>query len=212
MPSGPALKLGAIILAAGNASRMGRPKMLLPWGDTTILGHLIAVWSGLLAGQIIVVHSAMDAELDRLQFPIQNRITNPHPDRGMFSSIQCAACWTGWHESLTHWVIVLGDQPHLRLETLKGMIDFTAHQPGKICQPSSGGHAKHPVFLSRTAFNELTKSTHKTLKEFLQSKAADVRLAEMNDPGLNFDIDSPEDYEKTLRSAIRLDSLRNHRQ
>lgn len=212
MASGPALNLGVIILAAGNASRMGRPKMLLPWGDTSILGHLTAMWSGLRARQIAVVHSTMHAELDRLQFPVADRIVNPHPELGMFSSIQCAARWTGWHPTLTHWVIVLGDQPHLRPETLKEMIDFANRHPAKICQPGAGGHAKHPVFLSHRAFNELAISNHQTLKEFLHANAADVALAEMNDPGLNFDIDSPEDYEEALHSAIRLDPLRNHRQ
>ena len=31
----------AIILAAGRSRRMGQPKMLLPWGETTVLGHVI---------------------------------------------------------------------------------------------------------------------------------------------------------------------------
>ena len=33
--------LGVIILGAGASSRMGRPKLLLPWGDTSVIGHLI---------------------------------------------------------------------------------------------------------------------------------------------------------------------------
>src|SRR5438874_1514761 len=38
---------GVIILAAGRSRRMGRPKMLLPWGNTTVLGHLVAQWQAL---------------------------------------------------------------------------------------------------------------------------------------------------------------------
>ena len=38
---------GVIILAAGASSRMGRPKMLLPWGATSVLGHLIGQWQTL---------------------------------------------------------------------------------------------------------------------------------------------------------------------
>src|ERR1051326_7538368 len=117
-PEGFSRSLGVVILAAGRSSRMGRPKLLLPWGESSVLGHLLRVWHSLNARQIGIVCAAHDtgigAELDRLCFPESQRIANPNPDRGMFSSIQCAAAWRGWEEPLTHWAVVLGDQPHLR--------------------------------------------------------------------------------------------------
>src|SRR4051812_30477540 len=77
----------AIILAAGAAARMGRPKMLLPWGTTTVLGHLIAQWQRIGAAQTVVVCAASDtaikAELDRIDFAPLHRIVNPEPGRGM---------------------------------------------------------------------------------------------------------------------------------
>src|SRR6266699_557070 len=119
---------GAVILAAGASSRMGKSKLVLPWGKTTVLGHLIRQWQQVGAKQIAVVRAADDnaigAELDRLNFPVANRIMNPQPERGMMSSIQCAAAWPGWNGPLTHWVIVLGDQPHLRQETLRELVEF----------------------------------------------------------------------------------------
>ncbi len=94
-----AFAVGVIILAAGRSARMGRPKLLLPWGGTSVLGHLIRQWRALDAKQIAVVcardDGAMQAELDRLGFAEENRICNPAPERGMFSSIQCAAQWPG---------------------------------------------------------------------------------------------------------------------
>src|SRR5229473_6847631 len=91
---------GVIILAAGRSTRMGRPKLLLPWGPTSILGHLIQLWQGLGAAQVVVVHAADDlvmlAELDRLPFSAYDRVANPDPDRGMFGSILCAARWRSW--------------------------------------------------------------------------------------------------------------------
>ncbi len=47
--------LGVVILGAGASSRMGRPKLLLPWGATTIVGHLLEQWQTLGAAQIAVV-------------------------------------------------------------------------------------------------------------------------------------------------------------
>src|ERR1035438_4891955 len=111
LPVERAYAVGVVILGAGRSSRMGRPKLLLPWGKTSVLGHLIAQWQALGAKQIAVVCAAADqavfVELERLGFPATNRICNPAPDRGMFSSVQCAAQWEGWQPALTHWAIVL---------------------------------------------------------------------------------------------------------
>jgi len=197
---------GVIILAAGASSRMGKPKLLLPWGETSVLGHLIKQWQGLGAKQIAVVHGtghkAIGSEMDRLGFPVANRIANPQPERGMFSSIQCAASWGGWNSALTHWVIALGDQPHLRRETLRQLIEFNASQPDGICQPSRHGRPRHPVVLPKAIFERLKDSREETLKQFLQHNASALTLREMDDPGLDFDMDTPADYEKALRLSM----------
>lgn len=155
------------------------------------------------ASQITVVCAADDTaineELDQLEFPFANRIVNPDPGRGMFSSVQCAARWIGWKTSLSHWAVVLGDQPHLHLETLQAVIDFAAQRPGKICQPGLRGHARHPVLLPEAAFRRLAGSKAETFKEFLQSMAASSALIDLNDPGLELDIDVPSDYERALQ-------------
>jgi molybdenum cofactor cytidylyltransferase len=194
---------GVVILAAGRSWRMGQPKLLLPWGKSSILGHLIQQWDELSAKQIAVVCSRDDiginGELNRLNFPQHLRVVNADPGRGMFSSIQCAAAWQGWQSVLTHWVIVLGDQPHLRLETLQSIIDFSAANPGKVCQPRKDGHRYHPVVLPKKAFEELHRSTAANLKEFLAS--CETAYCEMNDAGLELDIDRPEDYQKARSLA-----------
>jgi CTP:molybdopterin cytidylyltransferase MocA len=298
--------VGVVILAAGRSSRMGRPKLLLPWGETSVLGHLIWQWRALGAKQIAVVCAAdnpaqatpaqmtadvsgralsashtppsdrsiaevlrtregrarlseravgvgsdlhvldspsptrrarrdapypgaawatravvggcagafgvagseaakpaIQAELDRLRFPAQDRIINPAPERGMFSSIQCAAQWPGWEAALTHWALVLGDQPHLRPQTLRQVLDFSASHPTKVCQPARRGHGRHPVLLPRTVFRQLARSTATTLKEFLVARSQEAALCEVDDPGMDVDIDRPEDYAKAIDLAAR---------
>jgi molybdenum cofactor cytidylyltransferase len=206
MPQDRKISLGAIILAAGRSSRMGRPKSLLPWGETTVLGHLIALWTHLSAAQIAVVcaptDAPMHAELNRLAFPVQNRIVNPNPDRGMFSSIQCATQWSGWKPALTHWAIVLGDQPHLHSATLSALAAAAARHPEKICQPTHQGHPRHPVWLPEAVFRKLEVSTGENLKQFLQPLSDAIKLVELNDPGLDLDIDHPEDYQKALQLSF----------
>src|SRR5881396_1156340 len=108
------MPFATVILAAGASSRMGKPKLLLPWGETSVIGHLIEQWRAAEASQIAVVLAAADKalerELDRIAFPGAGRIHNPAPEQGMFSSIQCAARWRDWKPNLRHWVIALGDQ------------------------------------------------------------------------------------------------------
>jgi molybdenum cofactor cytidylyltransferase len=192
------LVFGAVILAAGRSVRMGRPKLLLPWGGTSVLGHLLAQWRALGVRQIAVVCAADDEstarELDRLGFPAGERIYNPAPERGMFSSLQAAAQWQGWNASLTHWAIVLGDQPHLRHETLRRVLDFSATHPAEVCQPARTGHPRHPVILPRPEFLRLGACASADLKEFLASMPHPPTLCEMDDPGLDLDMDRPEDY------------------
>ncbi|MDB6023320.1 MAG: uncharacterized protein JWQ04_3177, partial [Pedosphaera sp.] len=203
MTSKPKFELGVIILAAGQSSRMGRPKMLLSWGENTVLGHLIELWSQLPTEQVVVVCAKADSgirsELDRLHFTPENRVVNLDPARGMFSSVQCAARWKGWHPTLTHWAVALGDQPHLQPATLQSLVGFAKQHPEKICQPSRSGHPRHPVLFPRSPFKTLARSRSKTLKDFLEKDSAITRVIELNDAGLDHDLDHPSDYEAALK-------------
>jgi molybdenum cofactor cytidylyltransferase len=193
--------IAVVILAAGASSRMGRPKLLLPWGDTSVLGHLIHQWRRLNARQIALVCASgderMNRELDRLGVAASDRIINPSPERGMFSSIQCAARWDGWQRGLTHWAIVLGDQPHLQAVTLLALIGFAVAHPGRVCQPGRHGRPRHPVLLPEAVLSRLKSSDAATLKQFLQQQNAAV--CDLDDPGLDFDLDTPADYERARR-------------
>lgn len=197
--------LGVVILGAGASSRMGRPKLLLPWKDTTIVGHLIRQWRELGAGQIAVVHRPNDAslaaELDRLGFPRADRIENPQPERGMFSSILCAASWPGWKDEIATWAIVLGDQPHLRPETLRALLEFHFANADAVCQLEFDGHARHPVLLPRRAFKELKVSQAETLKDFLKRTSVRSVQCSVDEPGLALDMDTPEDYKRAQGST-----------
>ena len=182
---------------------MGRPKMLLPWDETSVLGHLIEQWTSLHVEQIAVVcatgDQAINAELDRLGFRPSERIINPSPELGMFSSVRCAARWPGWKPTVSHWAIVLGDQPHLRLETLRALVKFAAEHPQTICQPARQGRPRHPVLMPKENFQQLADAAAENLKQFLQARAMDRLICESDDPGLDFDLDYPADYEQAVR-------------
>jgi CTP:molybdopterin cytidylyltransferase MocA len=196
-------QLGVVILGAGASARMGRPKLLLPWRGTTVIGQLLSQWRELGATQIAVVlradDGALNAELDLLDFSKSDRIVNPQPERGMFSSIVCAANWSGWRKEISSWAVTLGDQPHLRTETLRRLLEFSAQNPCAICQPAYGGRAGHPVILPQRTFADLKNSGAATLKDFLNLTSPPRVQCNIDDPGLTLDLDTPEDY-KRLKS------------
>jgi CTP:molybdopterin cytidylyltransferase MocA len=117
----------------------------------------------------------------------------------MFSSVLCAARWDQWKPEVTHWAIVLGDQPHLRTETLNALLEFAADHADYTCQPTYSGRPRHPVILPRGVFQDLKDSKAEHLKHFLQSRGEKVCLCHLPDPGLDFDLDEPSDYEQALR-------------
>lgn len=198
------INLGVAILAAGASVRMGRPKMLLPWADSSVIGHVIRVWSEQLrAAQIAVVcapePSSVPGELNRLGFPTENRIVNPAPERGMFSSIQAAASWRGWNTGLTHIAVALGDQPHVRTETLRKLLASVQGSPDIILQPCFNGRPKHPIVFPAADFRSLEETKHETLRDFLA--VSKRTLVDVDDSGLNLDLDYPADYEAACALA-----------
>lgn len=200
----PAPALAAVLLAAGQSARMGRPKMLLPWQGATIIGHLVSTWRTLGARQVGVVcrpaDTALAAELDRLGVSSRDRIANPLADQGMFSSVQAAARWGGWRAELTHFALVLGDQPHLRPATLRRLLDDCAKNPAVARQPSFQHQPAHPVVLPRRLFHPLgDQPGASTLRDYLQTIT--VALTEITDPGLALDLDTPADYQAAISSA-----------
>ena len=182
---------------------MGQPKPLLPWGDGTILEHLIEQWLSVGALQVAVVVAADNSAVAEVvrRGGRATCITNPDPDRGMFSSVRCAAEWGDWNPALTHWTISLGDQPHLRKTTLSELIEAVRTDAEAIWQPSYQARRRHPVVLPESAFHALRQTGATDLRSFLESSSILRKTMDVDDPGLEIDIDTPEDYVRAKKLA-----------
>ncbi len=196
------MNFAVVLLAAGASSRMGRPKLLLPWRGTTVLAHLLGIWRELGAAQLAVVtapaNGPVAAELARAGVLKRDCITNPEPERGMMSSIRCAAGWPGWGTEISHFLITLGDQPLVQISTLRSLLDFAGAHPGQVCQPARGGRPRHPVLIPREIFLQLATTPAENLKQFLLGIPDRRATFESDDAGLDFDLDEPADYERAL--------------
>jgi molybdenum cofactor cytidylyltransferase len=95
----------------------------------------------------------------------------------------------------------LGDQPHLRAATLQELLQSVLQQPEAVWQPARGGSLRHPVALPKAVFERLRQTKAADLKSFLTSLPEPRRSVEVDDPGLDLDIDTPADYDAALKLA-----------
>jgi molybdenum cofactor cytidylyltransferase len=189
---------GVVILAAGASSRMTTCKLLLPWGEKTILTHLLDQWRSAGAAQIAPVIDPSNQPLRKALLHAglspSDWIENPSPQLGMFSSLQESSRWTGWLSTLTHWIISLGDQPHIAISTLRLLLDVARENPTHICQPALNGDTAHPIILPASNFRELAQNDIPDLRTYIRTREALRLRVAVEDAGVSRDLDTPEDY------------------
>jgi molybdenum cofactor cytidylyltransferase len=189
---------GVLILAAGASTRMDRCKLLLPWGEGTILIHLLNQWQSAGAAQIVPVidpsNQPLRKALAHAGFSASDWIENSSPQLGMFSSLQEASRWTGWFSTLTHWIISLGDQPHIQISTLSLLLEAAKKNPTRICQPALRGRAAHPIVLPARNFRELAQNDIANLRTYIRAREAFRLRLPVEDAGVSEDLNTPEDY------------------
>jgi len=147
-------KIAPVILAAGDSSRMGFPKALLPLGELTFLGRILETLAAVGFGQIRVVLGSHESVIRPL---LQDRrvhtIMNPHPERGQLSSMQlgmqdldpgCLGCLL--------WPV---DQPLISIGLVQGLIRLFRDASAQLAEPRCGTRAGHPVIFGRALIGEL---------------------------------------------------------
>jgi CTP:molybdopterin cytidylyltransferase MocA len=188
---------------------MGTCKILLPWGKTTVIAHLLNQWRELGVGQIAPVIDAsnqlLKSALVEAGFSSDNWIENPFPERGMFSSLQEASRWRGWRSGLTHWAIALGDQPHIEISTLRLLLETAQRNPNRICQPVFSARAGHPIIMPANKFLALAKNDAADLRAFVREhENLRLRIA-VSDAGVTADLDTPADYLHWSRTPLAVE-------
>ncbi|HEV8630867.1 MAG TPA: nucleotidyltransferase family protein [Thermoanaerobaculia bacterium] len=190
----------AIVPAAGSSTRMGRPKLLLPWGLETVIG---ATLRALLAGGVeeAVVVVAAAGPLAGWQPPAGvRRVVNADPARGMLSSVLAglAALAPTTPDPL---VVCPADLPALRAETVVALLTVYRREGGVVvprCGDGRGSKRGHPLLLAPAWQQRIPElAIHEGgLRRILELAAGAVHEVAVDDPGTLHDVDTPEDYER----------------
>ena len=195
----------AIILAAGKSTRMGSPKMLLPWGDTTIMEHVIAVFSNAGIKDILVVTGGARERVEAVilecekRYPVRSVHNKEFKTGEMLSSIQC-----GLQDLLERGVgaamIGLGDQPQVQENSVRLLMKAFLETKSPLVVPSFQMRRGHPWLVVSSLWNELIEmDSTQTPRNFLNAHAKDIYYVNMDTPTILSDLDTPDDYQAAQR-------------
>ena len=193
-------QVGAIILAAGKSTRMGKAKQLLRLGESTVLGQTIEnVRRSTVADEVVLVLGA-SAEAIRSQLPAGlveglKLVVNPAYEQGMASSLRAGL--SALDPQIGAAFIVLADQPFVRPETFAQLADHYRRLRVQIVIPSYHGVRGNPVLLDRSVFAEVMALEGDIgCRAIFGSHNEGSAKVEVEDEGILLDIDNQEDYER----------------
>jgi len=192
-------EIHGIILAAGESKRMGKPKMLLPFGDLTIIEKVVSSASHSLLNK---VHVVLGSGADSLQSLLQNynveTIINTKYENGMLSSVQCGL--NALPSDTDAVMVILGDQPMIETFVLDKVIEAYRHTKKEIIIASHEKKRGHPILIGAKYIQEIIGfSFEKSLRDLLQKYPEDIEEVELNRPEILRDIDTEKDYNTELK-------------
>ena len=187
--------IAAIILAAGQSRRMGQPKMLLPWGRSTVIEHVITVFLRAGIEDIVVVTGGTREEVAKAteRYPIR-RVHNADYERGeMLSSLQCGL--SAMKDETAAALVALGDQPQVEEPTVRLVAEAYRRTHLPLVVPSFQRRRGHPWLVGRPLWDELRSlAPPESPRSFLNRHAAEIHYVEVDTSSILADLDTPQDY------------------
>jgi molybdenum cofactor cytidylyltransferase len=199
--------ISAIVLAAGESSRMGKPKALLQWKGKPFIEHVCDALrrSGVEDRVVVLGHGSH--EVVSAWPPAGEKISvNLHPEHGQLSSLRVGLGDAS--ENSEAFMVCLADQPTVGVETYKRIIEFWLANKECIVIPRTLRAADsklkrgHPVIIP-AAYKHLCFEgpPDKGLHWVTHHPSVKVADLEVRDPEIIRDFDTPGDYEALIKPA-----------
>lgn len=199
-----AASFAGVILAAGESSRMGSDKALLPWQGATFLSGAIERLKQFTQLVIVVAGANEKAIAPEVYARGGFLVVNPEPQRGQFSSLRL-----GLHEVLNRGrdaaVVTLVDRPPASKQTLESLMqEFALHfeaDDGKWAMvPECDGKHGHPIVIGREMIEAFLRADAKcTAREVEHANQDRIEYVTVNDRNVIMNINTPEDYKALVQ-------------
>lgn len=196
----PGTRIGAVVLAAGRSQRMGQPKMVLPWGERTVIEHVVAEIAKAGVSEIVVVTGgARELVEGALKGGPARTVFNPQYENfEMTVSLQCglrALVETDCEAML----ICLGDQPAISANVIAALAGAYERSQANLVIPSYQNRRGHPWLVTRRLWDAiLSLPPEKTLRDFLNTYTDEIEYVLVDTPAVLSDLDTPEDYARQI--------------
>ena len=192
-------KVAILILAAGAASRMGKPKQLLPYRGTHLLGHAIQTAIEAKFGRVYCILGAHQEEISAAITDTGIKIiVNTNWQTGLSSSIIAGLDTVRQEDPQTTAVLImLADQPKVKTDYLRTLASIHFEEPQKILATDYGKRNGVPALFPSKYFKDLlVLKGDAGARELLNANPGIVRSVK---PDFSLiDIDTQGDYEKLI--------------
>lgn len=185
-----------VVLAAGGSRRLGRPKQVLPFRDTTVLGATLDVARAAGFDQLIVTLGGA-AQLVRDQVSLDGIDVVTVADFGTGCSASLRVALDAVDSRSKGVVLMLGDQPGIDPADVRRISAGGADIA--VCRYTDG--VGHPFLFSRNMFGEISRlHGDKGVWKLIESGRYEVGELRIDRP-VPLDVDTWEDYQRLLATA-----------
>jgi molybdenum cofactor cytidylyltransferase len=190
-------KVTAIVLAAGQSRRMGQPKMLLPWGGTTVLGKVIETLKAAGMEDLLVVTGGAREQVEAIVRGSAQVVFNAeYANSEMLGSIQCGLGAVKPEAQAA--LICLGDQPQIQVRSVQVILQEHENTGASLIVPSYQMKRGHPWLAAREWWDKILEmKPPESPREFLNHHAKEIKYIDVDTPSILTDLDTPEDYLKS---------------
>lgn len=186
--------IAAILLAAGAASRMGQPKLLLPWRGETLIHR--AAQTALTAGLnpvVVVTGSGAEAIQSALSDLSVKLAHNPDWQMGQSTSVRAGVLALPAETQAV--LFLLGDQPFVEAPLIRQLVETYLEKRPPILAPYVGEKRANPVIFDRSVFEHLCALQGDAGARSIFGRFPPAAMP-WPDEKVLLDIDTPEDYER----------------
>lgn len=188
------MQFGVVVLAAGQSTRMGSPKLLLQWRAKSLLRRAVetAAESG-AAERVVVLGDRADELAREVPRHLARVVVNPDFARGQSTSLRRGL--SALSPEIEAAVCFPADQPFVTAAVIRRLVEAHALTGKPIVVAEAGGVRGAPLFLVRGLFAEaMSVQGDQGARALLRSLPELVHVEHFDDPDLMLDVDTPEDY------------------
>ena len=180
---------------------MGRPKLMLPLGETTVIARVLqALAASGVAATYVLVRADDQALIDEVQKHSGRAVITPEATRDMRQSVQKlldAIVDESFPQETDGWLLCPADHPLLDSEIVSALLREFAANPTGIVVPSRHGRRGHPTVFSWPLAREVERiPADQGVNWMLRQFSGHVRQVDVDSTDIFVDLDTPDDYER----------------